>query len=154
MEYTEKNLPELSKILIQKFKDHTNEDSSLIVALHGNLGSGKTTLTQYLAKELGVTEAIQSPTFVIQKNYKSTNRVFKEIVHIDAYRIEDLKEMKPLGFIDTATKENTLIIIEWPEQISEIIPENTFNIFLEYNNQDSRTIKVLYQEKELSLKLN
>ena len=69
-------------------------EGAVVCALHGDLGAGKTTFTQTLARELGVEEIVTSPTFVIMKNYELTNQPFEKLVHIDAYRIEEIDEMR------------------------------------------------------------
>src|SRR3989344_3416497 len=85
-----------------------------IVGLYGELGSGKTTFMKYLAESFGVPDTIQSPTFVIEKIYELEKKIFKHLIHIDAYRIEKEKEI-------IADPKN-LICIEWPEKISGIMP--------------------------------
>ena len=69
-----------------------------VLALHGELGAGKTTFTQTLARTLGVTDAVTSPTFVIMKLYELQHQSFETLIHIDAYRIEHSDEMRVLGF--------------------------------------------------------
>jgi tRNA threonylcarbamoyladenosine biosynthesis protein TsaE len=97
-----------------------------VLALQGNLGSGKTTFTQAVARELGVIETVTSPTFVIQKNYEITNPryvgTFKKLIHIDAYRIEDPGELETIGFKKLVTDPDNLILIEWPEKVGELLP--------------------------------
>ena len=98
--------------LLQKIK--TN-----VVGLYGDLGSGKTALTKSIAKHLGVTEEITSPTFVIAKFYKGKER---NLVHIDAYRLEHFSELESLGFKEWAADPKNLVVIEWPEKVQEILP--------------------------------
>ncbi len=151
MKYTEVETDSLAESLLEVFLRHTNKQESLVVALHGNLGAGKTTLTQSLAKLLAIQEQIQSPTFVIQKNYRLTNQPFETLVHIDAYRIEEEDEMEPLNITQTLSEKKSLIIIEWPEQISGYIPNDALHVFLDYVDQDSRSIRVEYGGEEVLL---
>jgi len=153
MKYTEANTPQITETLLEIFLKYTNQNESLIVALHGNLGAGKTTLTQNLAKLLKVEEQIQSPTFVIQKNYTLRDQPFETLVHIDAYRIEDEKEMGPLNLNETLNQKESLIIIEWPEQIAGYIPEGAVHVFLDYADQDSRSIRVEVGGSEVEVKV-
>ena len=106
-------------------------DSGMVVALSGDLGAGKTTFTQQIAEILGVTETVTSPTFVIMKSYQTTDTVFQTFVHIDAYRIENDTEMRPLGFDELITKPNSLICIEWAERISTFLPPRTIKLDVE-----------------------
>src|ERR1700741_1595530 len=74
------------------------EDHALLVTLSGELGAGKTSFTQGLARALGVSEPITSPTFVLEKVYELSNQPFSRLVHIDAYRLDGEKSLTPLGF--------------------------------------------------------
>src|SRR4051812_21038937 len=93
------------------------KDGATVIALQGDLGSGKTTFAQFFGKHLGVKETIASPTFLIQKNYKTWNPFFKELIHIDAYRIEAPKELSILHFEETLSDPAKIILIEWPEKV-------------------------------------
>ena len=101
-----------------------------VLALHGELGAGKTTFTQTLAKKLGVTDTVTSPTFVIMKLYELLNQSFQKLVHIDAYRIEADDEMRVLGFDALLKEEGTLICIEWAENIEALLPEDVIHLTL------------------------
>lgn len=130
----------LSKLIVG------NTTSSKVFGLSGDLGAGKTTFSKAVAKELGIQEVVTSPTFGIQKQYKVLNpkysNTFSEFVHIDAYRIEDIKETEPLRFAELFQKTNTLIFIEWPEKIAEILPKDT--IVLSFESIDENTRKISY----------
>jgi tRNA threonylcarbamoyladenosine biosynthesis protein TsaE len=95
-----------------------------VLALHGDLGAGKTTFVQQYAARLGVTEPVTSPTFVIQKVYPLT-KPWDQFVHIDAYRIESAAEMNQLGFAELLNTSRTLVCIEWAERIDSLLPDNT-----------------------------
>ncbi len=117
-------------------------DSATIVGLYGNLGSGKTTFTQALARELGITEAITSPTFVIEKIYQTKHPIFKRLIHIDAYRLETGRELTVLNFEELVENKNNLIIIEWPENVKEILPEGHKKIYCEFVDETTRSFRV------------
>ena len=106
-------------------------DNATVIALSGDLGAGKTTFVQQLAQILGITETVNSPTYVLMKSYETTDSIFSTLIHIDAYRIEHDSEMKPLHFTDNLTLPNTLICIEWAERISAFLPARTLKIDLE-----------------------
>jgi len=106
-------------------------ETGVVIALSGDLGAGKTTFVQQLAQILGVEETVTSPTFVIMKSYETTDAVFKKLVHMDAYRIEDDSEMGPLNFNNMITEPNTLVCIEWAERVSSFLPAKTIKIDLE-----------------------
>lgn len=116
-------------------------DEATIVGLYGNLGSGKTTFTQSVARELGIKETVTSPTFVIEKFYEIEYKNFARLIHIDAYRLESGRELTTLNFEELVANQNNLIIIEWPENVKEILPENHLKIYCEFVDENSRSFK-------------
>ncbi len=107
----------------------------LVLALKGDLGSGKTTFLQGYAKGLGVKEKILSPTFLILKKFPLKNNYF---VHIDCYRIKDSKEILDLGFKSMLKKD--IIAIEWGEKIKDILPKNTVFLNFKFIDKNKREI--------------
>src|SRR3989339_1286143 len=96
-----------------------------VVGLSGDLGSGKTTFVRSVAQILGVEHEIASPTFVIAKFYDIPNDSrWKQLVHVDAYRIEDPEEIRPLRFTETFADRKNLVIVEWPEQLGVFFPKD------------------------------
>lgn len=100
------------------------EHTAAVVTLQGDLGAGKTTFTQTLARTLGVTEPVTSPTFVIMKGYELIDQPFDSLVHIDAYRLESSAELAVLGYVELLNTPRTLIVIEWPERVADLIPKD------------------------------
>jgi tRNA threonylcarbamoyladenosine biosynthesis protein TsaE len=117
-------------------------DEATIVGLYGNLGAGKTAFTKAVAKELGIDQAITSPTFVIEKIYETKNNHFKRLIHIDAYRLEKGRELQDLDFEQIVENPNNLIIVEWPENVKEILPENHNKIYCEFVDETTRKYKI------------
>ena len=101
-----------------------NLSSGSIVALTGDLGTGKTTLTKAIAEGLGVTETITSPTFNIVKQYESGRL---PLYHFDVYRIGDVEEMYELGYEEYFFGSG-ICVIEWAELIDEIVPEEAATV--------------------------
>lgn len=139
--WTISTLAELELIAVEIAGSLANvsSESATVLALHGNLGAGKTTFVQLLAKQLGITETVTSPTFVIMKSYQSNDSDKPALVHIDAYRIENVDEMRVLGFERLLTEKHTIICIEWAERIESLLPQDTKHLTLELS-EDVRTI--------------
>lgn len=117
------------------------KSNATIISLSGDLGAGKTTLTQCLLKTLGVTEVVQSPTYVILKKYKIENDILKTVIHIDAYRLQSKTELQKLYWEEYVSNPENLIIIEWPEIVSQIIPEHSIKIKLNHISETEREIE-------------
>ena len=114
-----------------------------VVTLSGDLGAGKTTLVQAMAQELGISEHVVSPTFVIERVYAlpRTSRGFERLIHIDAYRLEDESELEHLGWKEMVADPHNLILIEWPERVSSLIPDDAQHITFSYVDEMSRNIE-------------
>lgn len=107
-----------------------------VVALYGELGTGKTFFTQQLCKFLGVRENVSSPSYVLMNEYMGTCI----IRHLDLYRIDTAEEVLELGLYDLY--EDAITIIEWPEIAEGMLPENTIHIYFEFIDPDRKvTIK-------------
>lgn len=93
-----------------------------VFAFYGQMGAGKTTLIKAICEELGVTDMINSPTFAIVNEYRS-DHTHELIYHFDFYRIKKLEEVYDLGYEDYFYS-GALCFIEWPELVSELLPED------------------------------
>ncbi len=107
-----------------------------IIALTGDLGTGKTALTKAIAEGLGVKEMITSPTFNIVRQYDSGRL---PLYHFDVYRIGDVDEMYELGYEEYFFGEG-VCVIEWADIIEEIIPEDAIRIEIEYGEKEGERI--------------
>lgn len=111
----------------------------VVISLVGNLGGGKTTFVQGLAKGLGIKEKITSPSFVLIKKYKIPKRS-KILYHIDCYRLKTPKEILDLGFEEILSQKNALIVIEWADKIKRILPKKRLEIKFKYIDKNKREI--------------
>jgi tRNA threonylcarbamoyladenosine biosynthesis protein TsaE len=155
-EYVIDSLTALDEFVTREFLPFLtpSDDGATVIALSGDLGSGKTAFVKAVAKQLGITEHIVSPTFIIAKFYplpgsndpsmlfenaqeERAHPRFHELVHIDAYRMEDPKEAEVLRLNELLDDERKLMFIEWPEQLGEALPEG--NIALEFKFIDETT---------------
>lgn len=111
------------------------KDMNIVILLKGGLAAGKTTFTKGIAKGLNINEIIKSPTFNILKTYETNNNVLN---HLDLYRLDSLGlDFDLYDYIDT---NNGIVVIEWPEKVSELIPEKHLLIEIE-NKHDHRVFK-------------
>ena len=107
-----------------------------IVALIGDLGTGKTTLTKYIAKGLGVTENIDSPTFNIVKEHKSG---IIPLFHFDVYRLSSGDELLDIG-ADEYFYSDGVCIIEWADIVADVVPEKAKVILIEYGEKQGERV--------------
>ena len=109
-----------------------------IVAFFAPMGAGKTTFTTAICKALGVKEdAVSSPTFAIINEYRTGSG--DSMYHFDFYRITRIEEALDVGFYDYIDS-GRLCIIEWPENIEEILPDETLRVSIAVNQDESRTV--------------
>ncbi|MEK7066173.1 MAG: tRNA (adenosine(37)-N6)-threonylcarbamoyltransferase complex ATPase subunit type 1 TsaE, partial [Patescibacteria group bacterium] len=108
--------------------------TATVVGLFGELGAGKTSFAQGLAKALGINDVVTSPTFVLEKIYKISKKYsknFERLVHIDAYRLDELKDILKLGWEELLLDSKNLILIEWPERVLSKLPKDLVKIKFE-----------------------
>lgn len=116
------------------------ETGATLVTLSGELGAGKTSFTQALARAYGVEEHVTSPTFVLEKVYALPKGPFERLAHIDAYRLNGGAELAPLGFHDLVQDPDTLIVLEWPEKVADGLPAADVAITLTVCDDATRTL--------------
>ncbi|OGM89040.1 tRNA (adenosine(37)-N6)-threonylcarbamoyltransferase complex ATPase subunit type 1 TsaE [Candidatus Wolfebacteria bacterium RBG_13_41_7] len=126
------------------------EKNALILALVGDLGSGKTTFTQGFLRGLGIKNKITSPTFVIVKKYKipsfadttagRQNTKYKYAYHFDFYRIRKPVELFSLGFKEVLADPRNIVLIEWPEIVKKVLPKNSIWINFEHGEKENKRI--------------
>lgn len=121
-------------ITVKKFISAIGENK--VIAFYGKMGAGKTTFIKALCEELGVRDVITSPTFAIVNEYNASTQ---SIFHFDFYRIKKIEEVYDMGYEDYIYSGN-LCLIEWPELIEELLPEDTLRVTIEQNADNTRTI--------------
>ncbi len=110
-----------------------------ILLFYGEMGVGKTTLIKEIAKQLGVKGVINSPTFALVNEYEIKN---DKIYHFDFYRINKEEEAMDIG-IEDYFFSNHWCFIEWPQNISSLLPTNSLKIELKKNKNESRTLNIM-----------
>ncbi len=134
-----------------------NKYQTLVIALSGDLGAGKTTFTQELAKHLKVNDIVTSPTFTIMKRYQTHHSQFFNLVHIDAYRFETEAEAEPLRLPEVFLEPKTIVVVEWPERITSImdkdwpkeasdaLPQGLVRILISVDDNETRQVEASYE---------
>lgn len=113
-----------------------------VIVLIGELGAGKTFFTSCLTKTLGIDARVQSPTFVLVREYEDKSApLIKKIYHADLYRMTSVDEILDLGLL-TFVEEQALTIIEWPELILDRLPQRTIRISIDAVSEFERKIHV------------
>ncbi len=125
------NIP-LSKAVNQAQKIAKTIKGGEVFALIGDMGSGKTTFTKELGKNLGIKNTITSPTFVLMQEYKTGIKNKKNaplwLYHLDLYRSKNFEEIKALGVEEIWDRPETITVIEWADKITENLPKNSIKI--------------------------
>jgi tRNA threonylcarbamoyladenosine biosynthesis protein TsaE len=126
-----KKLPEIAKKLMAQFPEER------VFAFYGKMGAGKTTFIQSVCKTLESGDTVTSPTFALINEYNSHNA--GSIFHFDFYRIKNLEEVFDLGYEDYLYS-GCYCLIEWPELVESLLPENIVRVTIEVDNDGTRTI--------------
>lgn len=113
-----------------------------ILRLTGDLGSGKTTFIQGLAKSIGISGIIPSPTFIIVRQYKISRKNYSLFYHVDLYRLEKNVNIEGLGLTEIFSDPACLIAIEWAEKLKKKIAENQITISFSIQNENIRIINL------------
>lgn len=109
-----------------------------VIALHGDMGAGKTTFVHALCKHLGVKDTVSSPTFAIINEYRYSNKS-GSMYHIDLYRLNTDEDAVRAGVEDCFYSGN-ICLVEWPEKAPNIFPDNTLHIYVSAISSDTRKI--------------
>lgn len=132
------SLKEIVIDLLELLNDHQ------IVALEGQMGAGKTTFVQQVLKAMGVEELDGSPTYSLINQYESP--FFGAVYHLDLYRLNSLEEIFDIG-IEELLYQKCICLIEWPEKMIELLPDNTIWVYLRVEEDFSRTITIKNDNK-------
>ena len=112
-------------------------DGVRIYAFYGSMGAGKTTFISALCRVLGVGDEVASPTFTIVNEYRAGNG--RAVYHFDFYRIERLQEVLDIGYEEYIDSDG-LCLMEWPEKIEPILPEDTLRVHIAEQPDGSRSV--------------
>lgn len=114
-----------------------------VLAMFGDLGSGKTTFTKGLARGLGISARITSPTYVLMRDYDLPQQDNAQLHHLDLYRLHSSDELKSLNLDELVNQEKNIFVIEWAEKASEKELKNAIKISFEVIGENDRKITVV-----------
>jgi len=109
-----------------------------VVAFYGDMGVGKTTFIKGLCRVMGVTDTVTSPSFAIVNKYMTSDD--RAIYHFDFYRLKDVNEVFDIGYEDYFFSGD-ICLIEWPEKIAEVLPEERLDVWITENTDGSRSVR-------------
>ncbi|OGN05527.1 MAG: tRNA (adenosine(37)-N6)-threonylcarbamoyltransferase complex ATPase subunit type 1 TsaE [Candidatus Yanofskybacteria bacterium RIFCSPHIGHO2_02_FULL_44_12b] len=137
-----KETKDLAKKILNKI-DRPNPKKGLVVALEGELGAGKTTFVQGLARAFKIRTKLKSPTFSLIKHYEiPQSKNFKILYHIDCYRLKDHRDLAVLGVKDILASPENIILIEWSDRIRPILPKKLIKIHIDHISQNERKLSI------------
>jgi len=147
--YKTKNEEETKKVggLIAKLElDSSMDSGSVVVALMGELGAGKTMFSKGFAQVLGI-KNITSPTFLVIKKYriptsKAKKLGKKSLYHIDCYRIRGSKDLIELDWKEIVENPENIVLIEWAEKIKSILPKDALRLLFTQTGEETREIRI------------
>lgn len=113
----------------------------VVVCLYGDLGAGKTTLVQGIARGLGIKKRLISPTFILVRRYKLS---IGYLYHIDLYRLQNVDEVKAIGIEELLADPTNILLIEWPERIESLLPKRYWKVQLKTIDEKTRSIEMNY----------
>lgn len=142
MEVTIRTLEDLDREASRFVATLVPGTGATLITLSGELGAGKTAFVKACARALGIDALVNSPTFVLEKIYAidAAENPFKRLVHIDAYRLDRGADLGPLGFNECMQDAYTLIFLEWPEKVADVLPPPAFHITLSPMPDGNRTL--------------
>jgi|SRR3989344_1145308 len=144
--FTSKGIQDTEKFAAQfvgEISKQKKKMNATIVGLSGELGSGKTAFVKGVARVLGVKNTVTSPTFVLEKIYNLPPcKAFSRLVHIDAYRLENKKELNALNWDEIVRDPGALVLIEWPECVKGALPKDATRIEFRFVDENTREIDI------------
>ncbi len=137
----------LSRELVKSLLRKKDSKSAKILALVGELGSGKTTFVQGLARALGIKSRVTSPSFVIMRRYQLSNCPIEQLnnynfYHIDCYRLRKAEELLSLDFKDIIKNPRNLVAVEWADKVKSLIPRNAVWVEFRWAGERERKIEI------------
>ena len=140
----EENIATLAHKVVQMLSQQESSKAKVLL-LDGDLGAGKTTFTKEIARVMGIdTAKVNSPTFILKKEYKADHSTFRKLIHIDAYRFNTPQEAKVLRLEDDLDEPDTIIAIEWPSKMK--VMKSDMKLLFSIIDDETREVTITHEE--------
>ncbi|MBI4090536.1 MAG: tRNA (adenosine(37)-N6)-threonylcarbamoyltransferase complex ATPase subunit type 1 TsaE [Candidatus Komeilibacteria bacterium] len=113
-----------------------------VIALEGELGAGKTVFVKGIAKALGITTVVQSPTFVLMKVYEVQHHAVRRLVHVDCYRLDGSSDLRAVGLEEYLHDSTSVVVIEWADKVPELVPHDATRVRIRSVDEHERTVEI------------
>jgi tRNA threonylcarbamoyladenosine biosynthesis protein TsaE len=141
--YSPLTTKKFAKLFAKEILRYKPRNRAFVIGLRGELGTGKTTFVQGLARGLGIRKSPQSPTFLLLRHYKLSGKNYRYFFHADAYRIKKSSDFSALGFDEILTRPENIVVIEWAEKIKRLLPKKIIWIEFRHGRKtNERVIKI------------
>lgn len=138
--YSSEETKALGAVLAQAAKEEM-PSKALVIALDGDLGAGKTTFIQGFFRGLGLKRSPMSPTFILMRRTAIRAGHFRNVYHMDAYRLKEAGELKALDFDLIKSDPRNIILVEWANNIKKALPKDSVRIKIRHGrNENGRTL--------------
>ncbi|MGM0482611.1 MAG: tRNA (adenosine(37)-N6)-threonylcarbamoyltransferase complex ATPase subunit type 1 TsaE [Patescibacteria group bacterium] len=137
---SEEETREAAKEILGKIINGQTRHKATVLALFGDLGSGKTVFVKGISEALGIKERVVSPTFIIERRYSVNYERFSLLIHIDAYRLEKGDDLSALNWRQELEKKDRIVCLEWPENVKEELPRDIFSVYFSALSKERRLI--------------
>jgi tRNA threonylcarbamoyladenosine biosynthesis protein TsaE len=141
MKQVSKSPQNTKEIALNLLKSLKVGQKARVLAMHGDLGAGKTTFSQALGLALGISETMPSPTFLIERIYELEGQLWKHLIHIDAYRLEKEAELISLGWEKIVSEPENIILVEWADRVKNILPADAVHLNFAFIDETTRSIE-------------
>jgi tRNA threonylcarbamoyladenosine biosynthesis protein TsaE len=133
--------PAETEALAAKFA--TRLRPGMVVALHGELGAGKTVFARGVARGLGIGEPVTSPTFTLVQEYElpKARRGIRRLCHLDLYRINNYDAASSFGVDEYLGADDAVLLVEWPERLGNLLPKGTRHVHLAHRGEEEREVE-------------
>lgn len=109
--------------------------NAVVIGLIGDLGAGKTTFVKSFTRSLGVKRRITSPTFLILRRFGVKRGIYRNVFHIDAYRVGGKERLPDINFAEIIKNKSNIVLVEWADRVKRVLPKDTIWVQFKYGKE-------------------